>query len=91
MREFSFFFSDLSKGLGAQVPVLCLFFCPTRLQGFVGNSADKESAWNAGDPCSIPGSRSSTGERIGYPFQYFGTSLVTEMIKNPPAVQETWI
>ena len=39
----------------------------------------------------IPGSGSSPGIGISYPLQYFGTSLVTEMIKNPPAVQETWI
>ena len=83
-----FLFRSLS---GAEVPVLCLFFCPTRLQVFLGNSAGKESAWNAGDPCSIPGSGSSPGVGIGYPLQYFGTSLVTEMIENPPAVQETWI
>ena len=39
----------------------------------------------------IPGSGSSPGEGVGYPLQCFGTSLVTEMVRNPPAVQETWI
>ena len=28
---------------------------------------------------------------IGYPFQYSRASMVAEMVKNPPAVQETWI
>ena len=32
----------------------------------------KESACNAGDPGSIPGSGRSAGEGIGYPLQYSG-------------------
>ena len=39
---------------------------------FLDRSVDKESAYNAGDPGSIPGSGRSTGEGIGYPLQYFG-------------------
>ena len=31
------------------------------------------------------------GERIGYPFQYSWASLVDQMVKNPPAMQETWV
>ena len=38
--------------------------------GFSGSSAGKESTCNAGDPSSIPGLGRSTGEGIGYPFQY---------------------
>ena len=59
--------------------------------GFPGNSAGKESACNAGDPGSIPGSGSSPEEGIGYPLQYFGASLVAQMVKNQPAMQETWV
>ena len=44
--------------------------------GFPGSSAGKESACNAGDPSSIPGSRRSTGEGIGYPLQYSWASFV---------------
>ena len=40
--------------------------------GFPGNSAGKESACNAGNPRSIPGSGRSHGKRIGYPLQYSG-------------------
>ena len=40
--------------------------------GFPSSSAGKESACNAGDPGSIPGSGRSTGEGIGYPIQYSG-------------------
>ena len=47
-----------------------LFGSPyTRYLGFPGSSAGKESACNAGDPSSIPGSRRSAGEGIGYPLQ----------------------
>ena len=51
----------------------------------------KESACNAGDPGSTPGSGRATGERIGYPLQYSWTSLVAQMVKNLPAAQETWV
>ena len=39
--------------------------------GFPDSSAGKESACNAGDPGSIPGSGRSAGEGIGYPLQVF--------------------
>ena len=51
----------------------------------------KESACNAGDPSSIPGSGISTGEGIGYPLQYSWVSPATQLVKNLPAVQETWV
>ena len=53
----------------------------------VGN----KSASNAGDPGSIPGSGRSAGEGIGYPLQYSWASFVTQLVKNPPAVRETWV
>ena len=37
----------------------------------------------------IPGLGKSAGEGIGYPFQYSWASLVAQMVKNPPAIQET--
>ena len=39
-------------------------------KGFPGGSDGKESAWNAGDPVSIPGLGKSPGEGNGYPLQY---------------------
>ena len=39
----------------------------------------------------IPGSGSSTGEGIGYPLQYSWASLVVQLVKNPPAMWETWV
>ena len=44
--------------------------------GFPDSSIGKESAWNVGDPVSIPGSGTSAGERIDYPLQYSWASLV---------------
>ena len=38
--------------------------------GFPGGSDGKESACNAADPCSIPGSGRSPAERNGKPLQY---------------------
>ena len=38
--------------------------------GFPGGSDSKESACNAGDPSSIPGSGRSPGEGNSNPFQY---------------------
>ena len=54
------------------------------------SSADKESACSAGDAGSIPGSGRSAGDGIVYLFQYSWASLVAQVVKNPPAVQETW-
>ena len=59
--------------------------------GFPGSSAGKESACNAGDPSSIPRLRKSPGEEIGYPLQYSWVSLVAQTVKNPHAMQETWV
>ena len=44
-----------------------------------------------GDPGSIPGSERSTAEGIGYPLQNSWASLVAQLIKNPPAMWETWV
>ena len=59
--------------------------------GMPGGSDSKESACNAGDLNSNPGSGRSPGEAIGYPLQYPWASLVAQLVKNPPAMQETWV
>ena len=51
----------------------------------------KESARNARDPSSSPGLGRSSGEGIGYPLQYSWASLVAQLLKNPPAMRETWV
>ena len=55
------------------------------------SSVGKETTCNSGDPSSIPGPGRSSGEEIGYPLQYSWVSLVAQLVKNPPATQETWV
>ena len=72
---------------------MCLFAGGTGsfLEGFPGSSVGEESTCNAGDPGSIPGLGRPAGEWIGYPLQCFGASLVVQLVKNLPAVWETWV
>ena len=59
--------------------------------GFPDSSVGKESTDNPGDPGSIPGSGRSAGKGIGSPHQYSRASLVAQLVKNPPAMRETWV
>ena len=62
--------------------------------GFPGSSAGKESSSNAGDLGLIPGLGRSPGEGIGYPIPsapVFLASPVAQIVKNLPAMQETWV
>ena len=45
-------------------------------------SAGKESACNAGDPGSIPGSGRHSGKGIGYPLQYSWASLTAQRVES---------
>ena len=60
------------------------------VHGFPDSSAGKESACNAGDPGSIPGSGRSPGEAVGYPLQYSWASLVAHLQCGRPEFN-TWI
>ena len=56
------------------------------------SSVGKESACSAGDPGLIPWvGKIPSPEGIGYPLQFSWASLVTQLVKNPPAMQETWL
>ena len=79
--------------LGSPVPLPIHSHCWQHLyiQSFPDSSIVKESACNAGDSDSIPGSGRSAGEGIGYPLQYSWASLVAKLVKNPPAIWETWV
>ena len=55
--------------------------------GSPGSSDGKDSACNAGDPGSFPGSGRSTGEEIGYPLQYSWVSFMAQLVKNLPAIR----
>ena len=39
----------------------------------------------------IPRLGSSPGEGLGYPLLYSWASLVAELVKNPPAMRDTWV
>ena len=58
---------------------------------FPHSSVGKESACNAGQPGSIPGSGRSAGEGIGYPHHYSCAFLVAQLVKNLPAMWKTWV
>ena len=58
--------------------------------GFPHSSVGKESTFNEGGPASIPVSGRSAGEGIGYPL-YSWASLVAQLVKNLPAMRETWV
>ena len=59
--------------------------------GFPHSSVGKESTCDAGDPGSIPGLGRSAGKGLGYPLQYSWVSLVAQLVKNLPAMQDTLI
>ena len=59
--------------------------------GFPDSSVGKESACNAGDPGSTPGPGRSSEEGINHTFLYSWASLVAQLVKNPPAMQETLV
>ena len=61
------------------------------IKGFPDSSVGKESTYNVGDLGSIPGLERSAGEGTGYPLQYSWASLVVQLVKNMPAMQETCI
>ena len=60
-------------------------------QGFPHISVVKESACKAGDLGSIPGLGRSTGDWIGYPLLYSWAFLMVQLVKNLPAMWETWV
>ena len=61
------------------------------MAGFSDSSVGEGSTSNAGDPGLIPGSGISAGEGVGYSLQYSCASLVPQLVKNPPAMWETWV
>ena len=58
---------------------------------FHHSSVGKESACNAGDPSLIPAWERSPGKRMGYPLQYSWASLLAQLVKKLPEMQETLV
>ena len=61
------------------------YLAPVMKMGFHGDSDGKESACNAGNLGSIPGSGRSPGEGNGYPLQY--SCLGNPMDREPGGLQ----
>ena len=55
------------------------------------SSVNKESACNARNSRLISGLGRSAGERISYPLQYSWSSPVVQLVKNLPAMRDTWV
>ena len=55
------------------------------------SSVGKESTCNEGYPGLIPGSGRSPEEGISYPLLCSWASLVAQLVKNSPAMWETWV
>ena len=51
----------------------------------------KKSAYSAGKPSLIPGLGRAVEEGRVYPLQYSRASIVAQLVKNPPAMWETWV
>ena len=71
------------------IPSSKLVFC--KLWSFKAQHYNPGSSAGKEDPSSIPGSERTPGEDIGYPHQYSWASLVAQLVKNLPAVWETWV
>ena len=61
------------------------------METFLDSSVGEESTYNTGDRGSTLGLGRSPAEGIGYPFQYSWASLVAQLVKNLPAMRETWV
>ena len=87
------FLKRLLLCLFCHVDVVLLSFVVEQMSswGFPDRSAGKESACNAGDTSLISGSGRSLMKGIGYPLQYSWASLVAQMVKNLPQMQETLV
>ena len=61
------------------------------LRGFPGGSGSKEPARKVRDQGLIPGPGRPPGEGKGSPLQYSWDPLVAQLLKNLPAMGETWV
>ena len=68
-----------------------IWLTPSHLILNTSISVGKESTCNAVDPSLIPGLGRSVGDGIGYPLPYSWASLMAQLVKNLPAMQETQV
>ena len=84
-----FWVSEVTHNFKISTSLLVFFEHFFKIDAF--SAVGKEFSCNAGDPVLIPGLGRSPGEGIGDLFQYSWASLVTQLVKNPPAMWETWV
>ena len=75
---------SIRRAVLPELGIRCLSYVP-------GSSPGKESTCNAGDPGLIPGLGRSAGEGLGHRLQFSWACLVAQLVKNLPAMQETWV
>ena len=80
--------SDSLRPHGREL-ILVFLLATSPKKGFPDSSVGKESTCNAGDPRLIPGLGRSTGEGLGHTLQHSWASLVAQLVKNLPVMQET--
>ena len=81
----------VARGCGEGIAEQLLHETDSFSKGLPYGSAGEESTRNVGDLGSTPGLGRSAGEGIGYPLQYPWASLVAQLVKNLPKMQETWV
>ena len=81
----------VARGCGEGIAEQLLHGTHSFSKGLPYGSAGEESTCNVGDLGSTPGLGRSAGEGIGYPLQYSWASLVAQLVKNLPEMQETWV
>ena len=90
-------FLELDKVVAHEISLISFMWlwfhsvCLLRDKDFPDSSVGIESTCNAGDPSWIPGPERSPGEGIGYQLHYSWASLVAQLVKNTPTMQETWV
>ena len=83
--------SIIAQFLSFLIVILNTYLCSyVKAMGFPVSSVGKESACNGGDLGSSPGPGRSPGEGIGYLIKCCWASHVAQLVKNPPAMLETW-
>ena len=61
------------------------------VRGFPGGSVVKNPPASVGDGVPSMGQEDPLEKVIGYPLQCSWASLVAQLVKNPPAMLETWV
>ena len=90
-KYWSFSFSIIPSKEIILISCLQTWFSVITINYIPDSSVGKESTCTAGDPTWIPGLGWSFWGGVGYPLHYSWASLVAQLVKNLPAMWETWV